>query len=227
MTGLGSAARRVNWLAVFWAGLTIAIVFLSGAFLGGTLFFTPFEPKTVHVDAVGVTSDDRLELVDIAVSVSPGTGNLYANLVERQNLSREFQQSLVSAFQAAKSLAPSRLNNVDVSIRVSSLYEELGGNSGGAIVALGILSAAAGSKVRQGYYVTGSVDSSGFIHRVAYVPQKARFLQEYGAKSLIVSADESIEGVESLTTRARTLKDAACLVLEGPVLEGLNCTQGA
>src|SRR3989338_9989917 len=112
MTGLGSAARRVNWLAFFWAGLTIAIVFLSGAFLGGTLFFPPFEPKTVHVDAVGVTSDDRLELVDIAVSVSPGTGNLYANLVERQNLSREFQQSLVSALDRKST----RLNSSHSSI---------------------------------------------------------------------------------------------------------------
>ena len=218
--------RQVNLQHVFWFGMLAAITFFVGLYIADALSLSFQDRQGVIVHAVGVTGSS-IELVSIGVTVKQsegGVGSLYASLSPTQSFSPDFQSSAVNAYFAAKKLLPEELKGKDVFIRASSSYSELGGNSGGAVLGVGIIAAVTGSTIKGDYYMSASIDSEGHTGPVAYVGEKAIFLDQLGAKALLVSDNEpALSARDPFLVPVSDLRDAACLMLEGPALERLEC----
>ena len=217
--------RKVDASHVFWYGMLVALMFFVGLYIADA-FSLSFQPREgVIVRAVGVSSSS-IELVSISISVKPSdsAGNLYASLSPAQSFTPDFQSSAVNAYFAAKNLFPEAFKEKDVFIRASSSFSELGGNSGGGILAVGIMAAATNSRVKEDYYMSASIDSEGNTGPVAYIGEKASFLDQYGAKALLVADNEpALSSRDPFLVPVSDLREAVCLLLEGPALEKLDC----
>jgi len=149
--------------------------------------------SVVAVRTIGPWWDQKMEgvVMEAEVEIRPGEGGVYVKTTPYIGI--DLQSSLNNAISAVESLTGESLKGFDVfvTIRAQEEVEIVDGPSAGAPLAIAILAAVNGKKVRSDVMATGVIYPDGTIGRVGGVPEKARAAAEMGAKIFAVPPGQS------------------------------------
>jgi predicted S18 family serine protease len=135
-----------------------------------TLFQTSYRGHVLRAD---------VELVE-------GQGRVLVNTEVLNGM--DIQTSVRTAATAVEALTGVSFGSTDIILTITSdvTVDAVDGPSAGAAITVALLAALRRVEVREGVYITGTVNSDGSIGRVGGVPYKALAAAEEGAEAVVV-----------------------------------------
>jgi len=166
---------------------------ISAGFEGGEMPTGNATVSIVAVRIIGPWWSQKMEgvVMEAHLEIRPGEGGVYVKTTPYIGI--DLQSSLNNAISAVESLTGKSLEGFDVlvTIKAQEEVEIVDGPSAGAPLAVAILAAVEGKKVRSDVMATGVIYPDGTIGRVGGVPEKARAAAERGAKVFAVPPGQS------------------------------------
>lgn len=179
--------------------------------------------ETVALAAIQVPAVDAGgEGIITIITASVKAGNGKQSLVISDNslshfFSVETQQSIKNAVAAAAALANINKSNFDYEFDIKANAEVVDGPSGGAAVAVAVLSEYTGKKIRRDIAVSGAISPEGILSKVGGIAAKAEAAGKQEIRVFVVPAGQSVQDDVDLSVTA--LEKYGMQVVEARTLE--------
>ncbi len=122
----------------------------------------------------------------------PGIGKVKVN--SESKIFSSVNASIYTAIEAVGFVLEADMSMYDIEINILAKAESIKGGSGGAGLAVGIISAILKVPIRNDAAITGSINPDGSIGPVGFLKYKAEGVEEHGFKELIIPFLNSAEG---------------------------------
>ncbi len=139
-----------------------------------TLFQTSYRGYVLHAD----------------VELAEGQGRVLVNTEVLNGM--DIQTSVRTAAAVVETLTGASFGSTDIILTITSdvIVDAVDGPSAGAAITVALLAALQHVEVRDGVYITGTINSDGSVGKVGGIPYKALAAAEEGAETVIVPADQ-------------------------------------
>lgn len=120
------------------------------------------------------------------VELYEGSGRILVNTVTKMGI--DLQTSLKTASQVAEKLTGIPLGNIDIllTVRADQDVEIVDGQSAGAALTTALIAALTNKKIREGVFITGTINNDASIGAVSGISYKALAAAENGSKVFIL-----------------------------------------
>jgi len=179
-----------NVILLFIVILSISLGIGFGSFIFNNDYsqdnlIVPADSVTKHIPIVGVTNDGNGVYGDMVVEVKPGTGLVLVNINDLL-ADYESQLSARNAALIAQNITGVSLYNKDIIYKIDVNASVVAGPSAGVAMAVATIAALNNKKVRDGIFITGAIDSNGFISSVGSIDKKAQAAKNGNASIFII-----------------------------------------
>jgi len=195
---LNMSATQLDYykkLADYYSGLATFEEGGSGVFGQSTIPIVAVRTiqSGFRVEYEGVVMEAEIEFIE-------GDGRILVNTVP--NIGIDIQTSVRMAVLVAQELTGISLTNTDaiLTVRASEEVDVVDGQSAGAAITIAILAALTNQSVKQGVYMTGTINSDGSIGPVGGIAAKALAVAENGSQLFLVPQGQSTIVVYRPTT---------------------------
>lgn len=120
------------------------------------------------------------------VELYEGSGRILVNTATKMGV--DIQTSLKTASQVAEKLTSISLNNIDIllTVRADQYVEIVDGQSAGAALTTALIAALTNRNIREGVFVTGTINSDASVGAVSGISYKALAAAENGSKVFVI-----------------------------------------
>ncbi len=138
---------------------------------------------------LAVDENDNGHLIPLEVMIKSGKGNLFLN-VANVLVDETLQSSAQTAVLIAREISRKNLFDKDVLINIEAQAQEqkisISGGSAGAAITLAVIAALEGKALRNGVYITGTINEDHTIGRIGGARAKALAAKKNGAVLFLV-----------------------------------------
>ncbi len=192
----------------------LALVIASSALLGYFAFPAPFQFADLHAPAI--TQQGTGVLVKFRVSLEPGSGRTLIN-IHNAEYKQDAENAVRKARINAENILGVKLAYTDLVIDVGATGSEVGGESAGAMFAVGIISAYTGKKIKNEVAMSAGITEDGKLFTVDSIEEKILAAIASGKKTFVVADGQFIKNEASLAievVRASDLNQALVHLIE-------------
>jgi len=157
--------------------------------------------KNVTVYGIAVFNDTATgELAEIRMFLKPGQGGILLD-VSGKTFGTDLQESLPLVRSYAESFTGMSLVYKDVIVGIESTAENIAGSSGGAAMAVGLISMLQNTKLKNDTVITGVLQPDGTLSSVNSLSLKINAAKTLGVREILIpkvqcsSVNESITGI--------------------------------
>ncbi len=148
--------------------------------------------RTVTIKAVAVKTGEKPEgvVINITVTVTPGTGKVFVSVVPYTEI--DMQGSAQLAALTACDLLGLDFTKYDFFYEINASAPIVGGPSAGAVMTIATIAALKNLTLRKDVFMTGMIYPDGFIGPVGGIPYKLEAAARAGAKIFLIPAGQRI-----------------------------------
>ncbi len=188
----------------------ISIVAVGSGLLG--YLVAPSQTSHSEFYAPAIIESGQGTLVKFRVSLEPGYGRTLVN-IENSQYREDAENALIKAKRNAEEILGLKLVFYDVVLDVDARGRQVGGESAGAMFAVGIVSAYSGKNVREGATMSAGISPEGFLFAVDGIEEKILAAKSSGKTRFVIATQQTvknevdIQGIEII--RASNIRQAA------------------
>ncbi len=178
----------------------IVIIFLLLAAGAGALGYLVAPQKHGYADfyAPAITDGGQGALVKFRVSLAEGSGRTLVN-IQNSRYREDTENALLKARKNAEDLIGIKLEYYDTILDVESIAPEVGGESAGAMFAVGIVAAYTGKSVNQDAIMSAGITNDGLLFAVEGIEEKILAAKSNGKTKFVVSKSQAIKNAQDIT----------------------------
>ena len=188
----------------------LIVLALASALLG--YLVAPRQESHVDFYAPAITNSGEGALVKFRISLPPGYGRTLVN-VQNAKYREDTENALIKAKKNAENMLGVKLTYYDTVLDVEAIGSEVGGESAGAMFAVGIISAYSGRKINEGTTMSAGLTSNGLLFAVDGIEEKIIAAKNSGKTKFVVAKSQTIKNERDITgieiIRVADIKQAA------------------
>lgn len=190
--------------------LIILLLLAAGA---GTLGYLVSPHKQSYADfyAPAITDSGQGALVKFRVSLSEGSGRTLVN-IQNSRYREDTENALLKARKTAEDIIGVKFEYYDTVLDVESIGAEVGGESAGAMFAVGIVAAYTNKQVKQDAIMSAGITTTGLLFAVEGIEEKILASRNNGKRTFVVAQSQEIRNAQNIAgieiIRAANVKEA-------------------
>ncbi len=194
--------------------ILVALIGIAAGMLG--YLAAPGPVKTSDFQAPAITDDGIGVMVPFRITLSPGNGRTLVN-IDNANYHRDTEDALVKAKQNAEKLTGIKFRYFDVVLDIGASGSDIGGESAGAMFAIGIISAYTGKQVNPLVSMSGGITATGNLFPVDGIEEKIIAAKNSGKIKFVVAKEQVVKNTmdssEMEIIRVTNIKEASDILL--------------
>ncbi|MBI4406607.1 hypothetical protein HY571_01710 [Candidatus Micrarchaeota archaeon] len=183
--------------------LLVLIIGLS-ALLG--YFASPAPFQFADLQAPAITHQGTGVLVKFRISLEPGNGRTLIN-IQNSEYKQDAENAVRKARKNAENILGIKLSYTDLIVDVGASGSEVGGESAGAMFAVGIISAYTGKKIKNEVAMSAGITEDGKLFPVESIEEKILAAIASGKKTFVVADAQVIKNEENLEIEVVRVSD--------------------